>query len=151
MYKLSAIRDAGGPWEYRIKLSEQAVKISNPGVLQVRRFRQGDGFVGDAIHNVAEPVPDRWVMVDPMDATRRKKFPADAAFEDLLVPVVRDGDFVYEAPPLEAIRARTREQLAGFHDGVKRFLNPHQYPVGLEKGLFDLKTRLIMKARGLEE
>jgi nicotinate phosphoribosyltransferase len=32
---------------------------------------------------------------------------------------------------------------------VKRFVNPHRYPVGLESRLFELKTDLVMKARGL--
>ena len=39
VYKLSAVRRPGGPWQDRVKLSEQAIKISTPGVLQVRRFR----------------------------------------------------------------------------------------------------------------
>jgi len=30
-------------------------------------------------------------------------------------------------------------------------VNPHQYPVGLEKRLFDLRTRLVLEARGLPE
>ena len=39
VYKLSALReDARAPWQYKIKLSEQTVKISTPGILQVRRF-----------------------------------------------------------------------------------------------------------------
>ena len=38
VYKLGAIQDKKGEWQYRIKLSEQAIKISNPGILQVRRF-----------------------------------------------------------------------------------------------------------------
>ncbi len=33
------------------------------------------------------------------------------------------------------------------HGGIKRFLNPHQYPVGLELSLYDLKTELIFAAR----
>ena len=28
------------------------------------------------------------------------------------------------------------------------FINPHQYPVGLESGLHELKTELILQARG---
>ena len=31
--------------------------------------------------------------------------------------------------------------------GVKRFVNPHTYPVGLEKSLHQLKTELIIKLR----
>jgi len=46
-------------------------------------------------------------------------------------------------------RARRESQLARFHPGIKRFENPHGYPVGLEQALFDLKTRLILEARGL--
>jgi hypothetical protein len=28
-------------------------------------------------------------------------------------------------------------------------VNPHQYPVGLERNLFDVRTRLILEARGM--
>jgi nicotinate phosphoribosyltransferase len=88
-------------------------------------------------------------MVDPLDMTRRKAIPPDATGEDLLVPVFHQGKRVYDPPGLEAIRRRVTEQLAHFHGGVKRFVNPHRYPVGLEQGYFDLKTRLILEARGL--
>jgi nicotinate phosphoribosyltransferase len=48
---------------------------------------------------------------------------------------------------LESIRARAQEQLAMLHPGIKRFAHPHQYPAGLELGLHELKTRLILQAR----
>ena len=147
VYKLSAIQGDGGGWQYKVKLSEQTAKVSNPGVLQVRRFRSGSEFVADAIYNETAGVPDPCTIVDPMDLTRRKTIDRGTAYEDLLVPVFRAGRLVYAPPPLEQVRTRTAEQLAGFHAGVKRFLHPHQYPVGLEKGLSDLKTELVLKAR----
>ena len=67
------------------------------------------------------------------------------------MPVFRQGRRVYDPPPLSEARKRTAEQLQGFHGGVKRLVNPHRYPVGLERGLFDLKTHLILQARGLEK
>jgi nicotinate phosphoribosyltransferase len=70
------------------------------------------------------------------------------AFEDLLVPIFRGGRRVYEPPPLETVRQRTKNQLSRFHAGVKRFLNPHRFPVGLEKQLHELRTRLVLEARG---
>jgi nicotinate phosphoribosyltransferase len=156
VYKLSALRDDGGRWRYTLKLSEQTAKISNPGILQVRRYRRGGEYVADAIYDV-ELGPDcvqpsagdraACTIVDPMDPTRRKVIDPFAQHEDLLVPVFRGGRMAYTPPPLEAVRARVAEQLAGFHGGVKRFMNPHQYPVGLEEKLFDLKTDLVMKAR----
>jgi nicotinate phosphoribosyltransferase len=41
-----------------------------------------------------------------------------------------------------------QSQLDLFHPGVKRFVNPHAYPVGLELSLHDLKQQLILHARG---
>src|SRR5204862_273528 len=79
----------------------------------------------------------------------RKKVGAEVRYEELLVPVFRAGRQVHEVPPLGESRRRTGEQLAMFHAGVKRFVNRHQYPVGLEKGLHDLKTRLVLEARGV--
>ena len=34
--------------------------------------------------------------------------------------------------------------------GVRRFLNPHEYPVGLEQGLHAERMRLVVEAKGLE-
>ena len=147
VYKLGAVRDPEEAWRYCLKLSEQAEKISNPGILQVRRFRARGEFIGDMVFNEGGEVDGADLIVDPLDSTRTKKMPADAVPEELLVPVFRQGRRVYETPPIDVIRQRTRDQLAGFHAGVKRFLNPHRYPVGLEPSLHRLKTDLILKAR----
>lgn len=149
VYKLSAIREGDGPWEHRLKLSEQTAKVSVPGILQARRFHNGrDEFIGDMIYDtLGQPGPGR-TIVDPNDLTRRKSFPGNASFEDLLVPIFRGGQRVYELPGIEAVRQRVRKQLAGFHAGIKRFVHPHTYPVGLEASLFDLRTELILRARG---
>lgn len=148
VYKLGAVRRPGEPWKHKVKLSEQAVKISNPGIQQVRRYRQGGRAVADVIYDVEQGVGP--AMIDPLDITRRKALPAGSEAEDLLVPIFRGGRPVYESPDVHAIRRHTQAQLASFHDGVKRFLNPHRYPVGLDAGLFDLRTRLVLEARGLE-
>ena len=151
VYKLSAIRGSGareGAWDYKVKLSEQAIKTSTPGILQVRRYHVDNEYREDMIYNIEEPLDVSPVIVDPLDATRRRAIPAATPYEDLLSPIFRGGKRVYEPVPLEKIRRRTQEQLAQFHAGVKRFVNPHKYPVGLEKKLFDLKTDLILKARG---
>jgi len=148
VYKLGAIRGKDGRWDYKVKLSEQTVKISTPGIHQVRRFRSEKEFIADGIYDIEQGAPDTFTIVDPLDSTRRKHLPADTTYEDLLVPIFQQGKKVYHSPPLEEIRRRAQSQLAMFHSGVKRFVNPHQYPVGLELGLHDLKTELILRARG---
>ena len=152
VYKLTAVREGAGegsPWKYKVKLSEQAVKVTTPGIQQVRRFSANGSFVADMIFDEELGAPASPTIVDPADLTRRKEIPAGMASEDLLVPVFRGGRRVYDPPPLAEVRRRGQQQLQSFHPGIKRFVNPHQYPVGLELGLFDLKTRLILEARGL--
>jgi nicotinate phosphoribosyltransferase len=149
VYKLGAVRQPGGPWQHRVKVSEQAAKTSNPGVQQVRRFTGPSGFVADVIYDEETGLPASPTVVDPLDPTRRKRIAADTPGEDLLVPVVREGRAVYEPPPLEATRERAREQVGRLHAGIRRFVNPHQYPVGLSLELHELKTRLVLEARGL--
>lgn len=148
VYKLSAIRAPGQPWSHRIKVSEQAIKTSNPGILQVRRFSTPEGqALADVIYDESHDIDLPWTMIDPIDSTRRRTMPHDASSEDLLVPVFRKGECVYEQPSLEAVRTRAALTLSGLHDGIKRHLNPHTYPVGLEASLHQRKTDLIMSVR----
>lgn len=147
VYKLAAIREPGGAWKPRIKLSEQAIKVSNPGIQNVRRFIRDGEAIGDVIWDELHGEPTDWVMVDPADPTRRTALPAGVAAADLLQPVLRHGGLVYARPPLSDIRARTHSQLALFHPGIRRLDNPHQYPVGLEAGLHQRKSALIAAAR----
>jgi nicotinate phosphoribosyltransferase len=86
-------------------------------------------------------------LVDPIDVTRRKGVAADTAFSDLLVPVLRGGKAAYPVPALVEMRERAAEQLSRLHPGIKRFMNPHRYPAGLEQRLHDLKMRLVLEAK----
>ena len=148
VYKLSAMRNPDGTWNHKIKLSEQTAKITNPGVLQVRRFQKDGEFIGDAIYDETRPLPEEITIVDPVDPTRRKHFPPTTKHEDLLVPILRRGKLVYDPPSLDSTRAHARRQLSMLHAGIKRFDNPHQYPAGLELTLHDFKTDLILRAKG---
>ncbi|HSI91317.1 MAG TPA: nicotinate phosphoribosyltransferase [Adhaeribacter sp.] len=147
VYKLGAMRSSNGSWQYKLKLSEQLVKISTPGVQQVRRFYAGKMFVADAIINEAEPLPETLTITDPLESTRQKTLPAGSTFTDLLVPVFRKGEMVYHLPELALIQERTQQQINSLDPGIRRFRNPHRYPVGLEDGLYRLKTDLIKTLR----
>lgn len=147
VYKLSAIRDPGGEWKYRLKLSEQMLKISNPGILQVRRYFSDEGNMADMIFDVNLGVVSEDSIIDPLDPTREKWIDSSWEYRDLLVPIFRGGQKVYESPPIHEIREKTLSELKEFHPGIKRFLNPHQYVVGLEKRLYETKIELIRMAR----
>lgn len=147
VYKLSAIRDPDGPWKYKIKLSEQLIKVSNPGILQVKRFGTEKENIVDVIYDIQKDLDGCCQIVDPLDPTREKVVKEGLEGKDLLVPIFRGGKRVYDLPSLDQIRERTGQELERFHVGVKRYLNPHQYPVGMEKSLYDLKAELIKQIR----
>jgi nicotinate phosphoribosyltransferase len=147
VFKLGAIRDRGGKWEYKIKLSEQAVKVSNPGMLQVRRFDAGDEYFADMMFDQAGSYALSRTIVDLADVTLRRRIPRDAHGQDLLLPIFRAGKLVYDQPPIHEVRKTAAAQLGKFYSGIKRLLNPHIYPVGLEYNLNELKAKLIAEHR----
>lgn len=147
VYKLSAIRDPGEQWKYKIKLSEQMAKVSNPGVLQVRRFYIGQENVADVIYDLYSPFSSTSKVVNPLDSTQEWIVKDTFSSRDLLEPIFREGKRVYEMPSLTQIRDRTKKELSFFRVGIKRFFNPHLYVVGMEKSLYDLKVNLIKQIR----
>jgi len=152
-YKLAALKE-GEEWKYKLKLSEQAIKINNPGIQQVRRFfTQKNGkkqLVADMLYDTLQSLDNEHKIIDPMDITRQKIIHSDnTEFEELLVPIFKNGEAVYESPDIQDIRQNTFRSLAELPTGVKRFINPHSYPVGLEEKLFGTKTDLVLKLRKL--
>lgn len=147
VYKLSAIQNETGKWVYKLKLSEQMRKISNPGILQVARFSRKGEPVADVIYDSLLGLNNPCRVVDPLDQTRERVLGSDLQSEDLLVPVFKQGETIYQTPPLDLIRATTQSNLAKFHHSIKRFVNPHQYVVGMEHRLYDIKVNLIKKIR----
>jgi nicotinate phosphoribosyltransferase len=165
IYKLGAARHPGGEWQYRIKLSDEPAKTSYPGLLQVRRFSQPDGrFIADAIYEIDHAPSERCVIIDPetneqqtiisdtratMSVGEAVGFPysRSAQFADVLVPIFRKGDLVYEAPNIDAARENARRQLSCAPTEILRLKNAPRYKVGLERSLHDLRSKLIARAK----
>lgn len=157
VYKLSALsessnREGEENWRYCVKLSEQQAKISNPGILQTRRFKSDGQFIADMVYDCAHGEPETRIIVDPVDFTRRKKISSNTQYIDLLLPIMRNGKLIEQNTNVSLLQTRNyvSDQLASLHPGIKRLLNPHQYPVGLEKSLHELKTEIILQQRGLK-
>lgn len=152
VYKLSATRDSSkDAWCDRIKISESTVKLTVPGVLDVRRYFGNDGRIaGDMVFDVNAGVGSRETIVDPTDELRRKDL-AGKRFETLLKPLARNGQTVLEPHLRSAMdaRGRVQQQLDTLSESQKRMLNPHTYPVGLEHGLFERRHHLVACMRGI--
>lgn len=151
IYKLSAIKSAQGKWENKLKLSEQTIKISTPGILSVRRYysdKVNGSAMADAIFDERLGISEKNItIIDPIDPTKRRSIPAATPQRDLLTPIFRLGKLVYQRPSLKSSQEKTHQELQQFHESIRLLLNPHAYPVGLEENLYNLKLSLILKAK----
>ena len=146
VYKLAAVEDEDGNIIPKIKISENVGKITNPHFKKVYRFYSKDTGMAEAdyicLHD--EDVDDTQPLeiCDP-DATWKKKVLTGFTARELLVPVFRGGELVYQKPSLDEIRTYCTEQLATLWPEVLRFDYPHNYYVDLSDKLLKIKLDLL--------
>lgn len=146
VYKLGAVRDERGTWRDTIKVSEQPIKISNPGQLGVLRLSADGAMVADVIYDVdAGPTTPR-ALGDLDDLGRVRPAPPHDHAEELLVPALRGGQVVL-AEDLAAARARATADLAALSPRTRRFANPEPHRVGLDPRVQARKRELVLAAR----
>ena len=145
VYKLVAVERDGGI-QPKIKVSENVEKITNPHFKKIYRFFANDTgkALADYLCVYDETVDDGkpLTIFDP-DATWKEKTLEDFTARELLVPIFRGGELVYEKPTLPQIKAYCAEQLDTLWDEVRRFENPHRYYVDLSQKLWNIKNDLL--------
>ena len=150
VYKLAAIEDGQGNIIPKIKISENPAKITNPHFKKVYRIFENESgkaiadliCVHDEVVDPSQPLE----LFDP-EATWKRKTVTDYTAKELLVPIFRGGEKVYESPDIEEMRAYCAAQIDLQWDEVKRFENPHNYYVDLSQKLWDIKQSLLKENR----
>ena len=146
VYKLVAVEKDDGTIVPKIKISENIGKITNPHFKKLYRFYGND--TGKAIADYMclhdETVDDSGEMeiFDP-EATWKTKTVYNFTARELLVPIFKGGELVYDCPDLQQVRQYCLEQVDTLWDEVKRFDNPHNYYVDLSQKLWDIKNDLL--------
>jgi len=143
VYKLSALRDKNGDWQYKLKISEDPVKTSNPGRHQVRRFFCNEQFVTDIIYDLELGISDTPEAIIFNHGQHRKKLDDYDAYIDLLQPIFKHGKLIQELDSIHMVRKKALAQTNDFY----RAHGEKEYPVGLEKNLFELKQKLIKEVK----
>ena len=146
VYKLAAIEDEAGTIIPKIKISENAAKITTPHFKKIYRiFSKATGkaeadliCVHDEKIDFSQPLE----LFDP-DATWKRKVFTNIEAKELMVPIFQGGKLVYQVPDLQASRAYCQRQVDSLWDEVKRFENPHNYYVDLSQKLWDIKQSLL--------
>ena len=147
VYKLAAVENENsGEIIPKIKVSENTTKITNPHFKKVYRYFDNESgkALADELCVFDEVVDDSQprTIFDP-NATWKTKTLTDFTAKELLVPIFKNGECVYESPEIEKIAEYCREQISLLWDEVKRFENPHDYYVDLSKKLWDIKNILL--------
>ena len=148
VYKLVAVEDRDGTVEPKIKISENVTKITTPHYKKLYRFYGNDTgkAIADYLAVYDETVDDsRPLTIFDPDATWKKKQVYNFTARELQVPVIKNGQLVYQLPTLEEIRAYCLAQVDTLWEEVKRFDNPHRYYVDLSQKLWDIKHGLLEK------
>jgi nicotinate phosphoribosyltransferase len=147
IYKLGAVRTDAGGWRDVIKLSEQTLKISTPGIQQVRRYTRGGALVADVIYDAERGMTRPPMFWDLEDPTRALAVGEHDGETDLLMPVLDRGALVAAAPSIHDVRALAAAELSALSPRTRRFLNPQPHPVGLDPIVHERKRSLVAAAR----
>lgn len=141
VYKLCAVQDEKKNWQNRLKISEEGIKTTNPGVPQVRRFFDEKGYLADMVYDLE--IGPGTVIVEHLDPASKIEVKRHWQSTDLLVPMLVQGKRVYDFPALEQMRQKTTTELAKFDQGIRRLENPVPYFSGIEQKLYRQKLEAI--------
>lgn len=134
----------------KIKLSDNPIKVTNPGYKKVFRIYDKNGKAAAdliTLNHESIDVTKPLTIFDPVQTYKRMTL-TEYSVRELLVPVFSDGKLVYELPDIKAICAYERSEMDSMWDEYKRLLNPHVYKVDLSDELYNLKKRLIYERVG---
>lgn len=148
VYKLVAIEEENGELSDRIKISNNAEKVTTPGKKNVYRIinTKTNKSEGDYI-TLEDEEPnkeERLKMFHPVH-TYKMKYIKHFKAVDLHQDIFKDGKRVYTLPEINEIREFAFNNLDILWEENKRYLNPEEYPVDLSKACWDNKNKKIFE------
>ena len=148
VYKLAATMDKDGNFIPKIKISENTEKITNPGNKTIYRiYDKATGKIkADLICFVGETydTDKDLLLFDPIETWKKTKLPGGSyTMREILVPVFRTGECVYQSPSVKEIAQYCRQEKDTLWDETKRLFYPHEVHVDLSQSLYDVKKALL--------
>ena len=149
VYKLAAILDKEtGKFIPKIKLSENAEKITNPGNKTIRRiYDKENGKIIAALICLVDEEYDTdqpLLLFDPKETWKKTLLaPGTYTMRELLVPIFKNGECVYESPKVMDIREYCKKEQETLWDESRRLVNPHEIHVDLSNELWHMKAQLL--------
>ena len=154
VYKEVALR-TNDNFEPKIKLSNDTIKIVNPGYKKLYRAYDNDnGYaVADIMTLYDKRLSEKYtnkelIIVCPTDKLKNKAL-TNITVKELQVPIFKEGKLVYDDPDIITKRNYCNEQMKKLYPEVRRSINPHIYYVDGTEEYVDFKYNLIEKTRKL--
>lgn len=148
VYKLVAVENEQGEYVDRIKLSNNAEKVTTPGKKNVYRIinKKTNKAEGDYItlehENPNDEAPLK--LFHPVH-TYKMKFIKSFIAKDLHSDIFIDGQLVYDLPSEKEAQRYLTENLSHLWEENKRHLNPQEYPVDLSTACWENKHKRIFE------
>lgn len=132
----------------KLKISDNAIKITNPGEKEL--YRIYDGQTKMAVADLMCLKEEKFDFTKPLTIThptdRWKKLTLDDYFvKPLYIDVIKEGRDVYKRGSVAEIQANCTASLNEFWSEYKRLDKPQIYKVDLSDRLYDLKQELLAK------
>lgn len=148
VYKLAAIKNPDGTFAPKIKLSENAEKVTNPGNKTFYRIydRESGKIKADLICLADETfdTSEEMRLFDPNAPWKKTRLPGGSyTMREMLVPVIKEGKTIYHSPSVLEIRDICDHEKETIWDETKRFVNPQEIYVDLSQKLYDMKAAIL--------
>lgn len=149
VYKLAAVKDKEtGKFIPKIKLSENAEKITNPGDKTIYRIYQKDTgkIIADLICLTEEKYDSKnsLLLFDPVETWKKTHLaPNSYIMKEMMIPVFKDGKCIYHSPKVMDIQTYCKKELDTLWDESRRLINPHEVHVDLSNKLWHMKNQLL--------
>ena len=151
VYKLAAI-EKDGYLMPKIKISDNAEKITNPGFKDiVRLYDQHGKIITDVITLFGEKIPqDSYTLVDP-DNTWKTKQVTGYRQEKIRTKMIENGKLIGKMQTVEEKRARVQQQLDTLWEENLRLDNPQTFIISLSDRLLKVKNALLNAHRKTDQ
>ena len=133
----------------KIKVSEDIIKIVNPGFKKLyRAFDKNTGYaLADVMCNYDQELNKRKLTIVSLNDFIKSTTIEDFELVPLQKKIFEDGELVYEDPSLLEKKKYLEEQMNKIYPEVKRLLNPHGYYVDGSEEYAQFKNEMIKSHR----
>ncbi len=133
----------------KIKVSEDIIKIVNPGFKKLyRAYDKNSGYaIADIMTNYNENVNEKEMVIVSLNDLIKSTTIENYKLEPLQKEIFKDGELVYKDPSIFEKKEYLNNQMKTIYPEVKRLLNPHGYFVDGTEEYAKFKGEMIRSHR----